>query len=55
MNKEWHVISWGKDEPLPESVKNYFDGGIELSQCPICGDHHEPGDIPRECETGDGV
>jgi hypothetical protein len=23
-------------------------------QCTVCGDHHE-GDIPRECETGDGV
>lgn len=27
----------------------------ELPQCDICGDHHEPGDIPRECETGDGI
>jgi len=23
-------------------------------QCDICGDHHE-GNVPRECETGDGV
>lgn len=23
-------------------------------QCNVCGDHHE-GDVPRECETGDGV
>lgn len=24
-------------------------------RCDICGDYHEPGNIPRECETGDGV
>lgn len=23
-------------------------------QCGICGDHHE-GEVPRACETGDGV
>jgi len=23
--------------------------------CDICGDYHEPCDVPRECETGDGV
>lgn len=23
-------------------------------QCGICGDHHE-GEVPRSCETGDGV
>jgi hypothetical protein len=28
------------------------DGGE--NQCDICGDHHEPGEISRECETGDG-
>lgn len=27
---------------------------VEFEQCDICGDHHE-GDVPRECETGDGV
>lgn len=25
-----------------------------LDGCPTCGDHHE-GEVPRECETGDGV
>jgi hypothetical protein len=30
------------------------DGG-DFTQCPICGDHHEPGEISRECETGDGI
>lgn len=24
-------------------------------QCAICGDYHELGDMPRSCETGDGV
>lgn len=28
---------------------------IIQEQCPTCGDHHEPGEVPRECETGDGV
>lgn len=23
-------------------------------QCGICGDHHE-GEVPRDCQTGDGV
>lgn len=31
------------------------DESVELPQCDICGDHHEEGEIPRECETGDGV
>lgn len=26
----------------------------EDEQCDICGDYHD-GDIPRECETGDGI
>lgn len=26
----------------------------ELPQCDICGDHHEAGNVPRSCETGDG-
>ncbi len=28
---------------------------IVHKQCDICGDHHAPDEIPRECETGDGV
>ena len=28
---------------------------VELPQCDICGDHHEADEVPRECETGDGV
>ncbi len=27
---------------------------IEFERCDICGDVHEPDEIPRECETGDG-
>lgn len=27
----------------------------ELPQCDTCGDHHDEGEIPRECGTGDGV
>lgn len=27
----------------------------ELSRCNICGDFHEEGKVPRECETGDGT
>lgn len=23
--------------------------------CDICGDHHEPGEVPFTCESGDGV
>lgn len=23
--------------------------------CSICGDHHQPGSVPYQCETGDGV
>jgi hypothetical protein len=26
----------------------------ELERCETCGDHHE-GEVPRECETGDGI
>jgi hypothetical protein len=37
---------------LRDYVEEYFDGGVESPQCDICGDHH--GEIPRECETGDG-
>lgn len=33
----------------PDSV------GVELPQCDICGDHHEEGEMPRECTNGDGV
>lgn len=44
--KHWnHGYNEGRDDRNEE----------ELPQCPTCGDHHEPGDIPRECETGDGV
>jgi hypothetical protein len=25
----------------------------DFKQCDICGDYHD-GDVPRECETGDG-
>lgn len=37
--------------------KALFDVGElqELPQCDICGDHHEHGEVPRECETGDGA
>jgi len=24
-------------------------------QCDICGDYHDKGSVPRECETGDGI
>ena len=27
---------------------------VEFEQCDICGDNHD-GEVPRECETGDGV
>jgi hypothetical protein len=27
----------------------------EDDQCDICGDAHDDGIVPRECETGDGV
>ncbi len=26
----------------------------EEVQCGVCGDHHEPGEVPFTCETGDG-
>lgn len=28
---------------------------LEELECDVCGDWHEEGDVPRECETGDGV
>lgn len=29
--------------------------GIEPEQCNVCGDYHEPGEVPFTCETGDGL
>lgn len=27
---------------------------VTETQCDTCGDYHEEGEVPRECETGDG-
>lgn len=28
---------------------------IDEAQCDICGDYHKHDEVPRECETGDGL
>lgn len=31
-----------------------FPTRLTDEQCDICGEYHE-GDVPRDCETGDGI
>lgn len=56
----------GESNPIPfsdsrckqaymEFAKAIIDNLEELDRCEICGDCHQPSEIPRECETGDGI
>lgn len=37
------------------AIHNFCDEAIKHDmQCVVCGEYHE-GNVPRECQTGDGV
>ena len=62
-NRSFDWCAWYDDQG--EEAGNYGHGctGKEAiedllanhSDCPVCGEFHEPGAVPFACETGDGV
>lgn len=59
-NREWDYSATfegyegGDIQGLGATPAEAEENLLEQTRCDVCGDIHD-GDVPRECETGDGI
>ena len=58
-NMDWRAIfkdyEGGDPQGFGATPELATEDLLEQYRCDTCGDIHEPGKIPRECETGDST